>query len=266
MTALDGEPEAILVDASTTDPETGEPGFSISRQALEAGKSVVFASKGPLVAGFEELVSLADRHGGRIGLSAAVGTPLPSVETGLIGLQGSRVHGFHGCLNETSNRILRDMEDGVSYVDAVEGARRAGVLETDPRLDLEGWDTAFKVLILARTFWRTDITLDPTHVQGITEVSADDIERACAEGRRIKLLGFARHTESGDTELRVEPVWLDSNDPLHSLGSSEKGIVFDTDLMGSVVIRSGAAGPFDTAAAIVKDVLNIAAHPSWVAV
>ncbi len=265
MTVLGGEPGAILVDASPTNPETGEPGLSVSKQALEVGKSVVFASKGPLVAGFGELVSLASRHGARMGFSAAVGTPLPSIEIGLLGLHGSRLHGFRGLLNETSNRILRDMEAGVSYEDALEGARRAGVLEADPRLDLEGWDTAYKALILARTFWRTDAPFDPSVVQGITEVSADDIKSARAEGRKIRLLGSGRKNESGDIHLQVEPVWLNPDDPLYCLGPGEKGAVFDTDLMGRVVIRSGKAGPFDTAAAVIKDVLNIVAHPSWIA-
>jgi homoserine dehydrogenase len=158
------------------------------------------------------------------------------------------------------------MEDGISYEEALEGARQAGVLEADPRLDLEGWDTAFKVLILARAFWRSDAPFDPSLVTGITEISADDVARARAEGRKIRHLGSGRFDDSGNIQLRVEPVLLDPEDPLFPLGPGEKGAVFDTELMGRVVIRSGEAGLSATAAAVIKDVLNIAAHPSWLAV
>lgn len=263
---LDFRAHSILVDASPTDAVTGEPGLSAIRRTMERGRPAVLASKGPLVVGFRQLMELAGEKGGRIGFSAAVGTPLPSLETALVGLHGCRIKGFRGLLNETSNRILRDMESGVPYEEAVEGAREAGVLESDPRLDLEGWDTAFKVLILARSLWDPEADLEPTAVRGIAGISPVDLARAVEGKRKLRLIGSARRDESGRVDIRVEPVWLDVEDPLHPLGPGEKGAVFDTDLMGRVVIRSGKAGPFATAAAIVKDVLNIVSHPQGIVV
>jgi homoserine dehydrogenase len=219
-----------------------------------------------LVADFGGLLKLARKRGCRIGYSAAVGTPLPSVETVLLGLHGAKLSAFRGLFNETSNRILREMESGVTYDDALENARRAGVLETDPRLDLEGWDTVYKVLILARTFWHPEIELDPKRVSGITAVTAEQIVETRARDYKVRLLGSAVQNESGDVEIRVEPVRLAPDDPLYPLGPGEKGAVFETDLMGRFVVRSGKAGPFATAAAIVKDVLNMAIHPPVIAV
>lgn len=263
---LANHPGAILVDATPTDPETGEPGLSLVRDAIERGHSVVMASKGPLVASFEDLMNLARARGTRLGFSAAVGIPLPSLETVLVGLHGCTLRGFRGLFNETSNRILRAMEAGVSYDDAIEEAHKAGVLETDPRLDLEGWDTAFKVLILARSFWDPKASYDPSSIKGITEISAEEVAEATKRGQRIRLLGGADVSSSGDIEIRVEPVRLEVDDPLYVLEAGEKGAVFDTDLMGRLVIRSGKAGPFATAAAIVKDILNIVDHPPHLAV
>ena len=264
--ALAADPSSILIDASPTDPEFGQPGLDPICQALEQGHSVVLASKGPLVAAYEKVASLAVENKCRVGISAAVGTPLPSVETVLLGLHGSSVCSFRGLFNETSNRILREMEAGASREQAVESARKAGVLESDPRLDLEGWDTLFKVLILARVFWDPALPADSARVEGITGISPEELSSAREKGRRVRLLGSARRDDSGEVEIQVQPVALDETDPLFPLGAGEKGAVFESDLMGRFVIRSGKAGPFATAAAVVKDVLNIAVHPAVLAI
>ena len=266
LSKLSGRPGAILVDASPTDPKTGEPGLSAVRYALERGHSAVLASKGPLVHAFGDLMDLARREKCRIGISAAVGTPLPSLETMHLSLRGAVLRGFRGIFNETSNRILIMMESGMSYEGAVENARSAGILEHDPSLDLEGWDTAFKVLILARSFWGADIPLDSVRVEGITGVTADRLSRIQEAGRKLRLVGSARSANrSGDVEIRVAPVEIDSDDPLYPLAAGEKGAEFESELMGRFVIRSGKGGPSTTAAALVKDILNITHHPALLA-
>jgi homoserine dehydrogenase len=264
--ALESFPDSVFVDASPTNAETGEPGLSRVRHALLEGHSVVLANKGPLVADFGGLLKTAESEGCRLGYSAAVGTPLPGVEIGLLGLHGTHMRSFRGLFNETSNRILREMESGVRYGDALENARRAGILETDPRLDLEGWDTAYKVLILARTFWNPEIELDPERILGITNIGKENILESAAKGEKMRLIGGAERGQSGVVEIRVEPEQLGAGDPLYSLEPGEKGAVFETDLMGRFVIRCGKAGPYETAAAVVKDVLNIADHPSVVGI
>ena len=263
LSSLAEWPGAILVDASPTDPKTGEPGLSAVRHALERGHSAVLASKGPLVHAFGDLVELAGRETCRIGISAAVGTPLPSLETMHLSLRGAGLRGFRGIFNETSNRILIKMEAGMSYEAAVENARSAGILEPDPSLDLEGWDTAFKVLILARSFWGAEIPLDTVRVKGITEVTAEQLSRIQDAGRKLRLIGSARpRNPGGDVEIGVAPEEIGPDDPFYPLAAGEKGAEFDSDLMGRFVIRSGKGGPLTTAAALVKDILNIAHHPT----
>lgn len=257
--------DAILVDASPTNPQTGEPGLSLVRHALERGHSAVLASKGPLVVAFAELVALARNKGCRIGMSAAVGTPLPSLELVHLGLRGSVLRGFRGVFSATANRILAKMEEGASHQEAMADAERAGILEADPRLDLEGWDTAFKTLILARSFWRPDIPAESMEVQGITGITEADIARNRESGHRLRLIGTARQSSSGEVTIRVEAERLPPTDPFYALGPSEKGAEFESDRMGSLFIRSSQAGPEATAAALAKDILNIAAHPDALA-
>ena len=111
--ALDALSGGVLVDTSITDAETGEPGFTPAREALERGVPVVFASKGPLVARYSELSALAKANGARLGASAAVGMPLPSLEVGVLGLRGTKLSRFRGVFNDTTNQILRDLEAGI---------------------------------------------------------------------------------------------------------------------------------------------------------
>ncbi len=151
--------EGILVDSSITNADTGGPGLGPARQALERGTPVVFASKGPLVAAFDELSALARANGARLGASAAVGIPLPSLEVGALGLRGARVRRFRGILNDTTNQFFRDLEAGIPLEDSIAKARLAGTIEEDPRLDLEGWDAAYKLLILARVLWNPKLSL-----------------------------------------------------------------------------------------------------------
>ena len=264
--ALSRYPEAILVDASPTDPSSGEPGLSAIRHALQAGHSTVLASKGPLVVAFAELRELAERNRCRIGMSAAVGTPLPVLELGHVGLRGSELHAFRGIFNTAANRILARMESGLTYEDAKKDAERAGVLESDPRLDVEGWDTAFKILILARSFWSPSIAMDSLTVQGIEGITQDTIARAQESGGRVRLVGAARREPSGELTLQVRVETLMPSDPLHALTPDEKGVELETTLMGRLFVRTGKSGPEATAAALVKDILNIAAHPAVLAV
>ncbi len=253
--------EGILVDTSITDAETGGPGLPAAREALRRGASVVFASKGPLVAAFAELASLARSRGARIGASAAVGIPLPSLEVGVLGLRGAGITRFRGILNDTTNQILRDLESGVALHDSVARARLAGTIEEDPRLDLEGWDAAYKLLILARSLWTPTLSLAEGGTRGVSSIGKNELDEARSRRQRIRLVATGERSGGGKIRLRTEPEALDTDDPLFSLGPGEKALVFETSTMGTVTLRSSKGGPVVTAACVLKDVLNLGAPP-----
>jgi len=254
--------EGILVDTSITNADTGGPGLAPARQALARGTSVVFASKGPLVAAFDELSSLARAGGARIGASAAVGIPLPSLEVGVLGLRGAGITRFRGVLNDTTNQILRDLESGISLQDSIARARLAGTIEEDPRLDLEGWDAAYKLLILARAIWRPTVSLGDSETRGVSAMGKTELDEARSRGRRIRLVATAERSSGGEIRLRTKPEALDADDPLYPLGPGEKALVFETATMGTLTLRSSRGGPVATAACVIKDVLNLGAPPT----
>lgn len=260
--ALDSTgPGGVLVDASVTDARTGEPGLSPSRVALGRGMPVVYASKGPLVVAQEELVGLALEKGVSLGASAAVGIPLPSFEVGLRACRGARVKKLRGILNDTSNQILRDMEAGISLEKSIERARIAGTIEEDPRLDVEGWDAAYKLLILARALWDPSLTLESVDTEGVGEVSAKDLEGARQARKRIRHVATGELGPNGEVRLRTRAEALGSEDPIYSLQPGEKAVVFETDVMGTLTSKTSRGGPSATAACVIKDVLNIVAPP-----
>ncbi|HXV65320.1 MAG TPA: hypothetical protein VEK15_31785 [Vicinamibacteria bacterium] len=253
---------SILVDTSVTDASTGEPGLTPARLALARGISVVFASKGPLVVAQSELVARAREKGVRLGASAAVGIPLPSIEVGVYGCRGARVHRFRGILNDTTNQILRDLEAGITLESSIERARIAGTIEEDPRLDLEGWDAAYKLLILARALWEPGLSLSDAHTSGVEIVDAERLEEARRQRQRLRLVASGERDGAGGVLLETSVQALDQDDPFYHLGPGHKAVVLETDVMGSLTVSSTRGGPLATAACVVKDVLNIASRPS----
>lgn len=260
--AVTGISHGILVDTSITDAKTGEPGFTPAREALERGISVVFASKGPLVARYEELSKIARERGARLGASAAVGIPLPTLEVGCLGIRGANLRRFRGVFNDTTNQILRDLEAGIALKDSIERARLEGTIEADPRLDLDGWDAAYKLLIVARAIWDPTLSLESVATTGVAAIGKDELYEARSRRRRIRLIATGERAEDGTIRLKTEPEALAAEDPLYPLGPGEKGCVFETDVMGTISVRSSKGGPLATAACVVKDILNIAAPPA----
>jgi homoserine dehydrogenase len=257
--AFDLAERSVLVDTSITNAETGEPGIGPAKRALENGVPVVFASKGPLVARYAEVVELAARRGARLGASAAVGIPLPSIEVGVLGVRGAGLSRFRGVFNDTANQILRDLESGISLESAVERARLEGTIEEDPRLDLDGWDAAYKLLILARAIWDPRLSLDDISTTGVSAIGRKELDEARSRRQRLRLIATGIRQPSGEVLLKVGPEALDIDDPLYPLGRGEKGVVFETETMGTITLRSTRGGPLATAAAIIKDVLNVVA-------
>ena len=165
----------LVLEASPVDLKTGEPGLSVTRTSLRRGIPVVLANKGPLVLAFAELQALAKANGAGLGYSATVCGALPVINIGRRDLVGADITTLAGIFNATTNFILAEMATGRSFADALGEAQRRGIAETDPTLDVDGWDTANKLVIIANSFLGVSVTLDDVIVQGIAEVTAEDL-------------------------------------------------------------------------------------------
>jgi len=246
----------LVLEASPVNLKSGEPGLSAVRMALMRGVSVVLANKGPLVLAFPELKRLARENGAGLAYSATVCGALPVVNVGTRDLIAADIQALRGIFNSTSNFILGEMAAGKPYVDALAEAQRRGLAETDPSLDVEGWDTANKLVIIANSVLGRPTTLDDVAIEGIRHITLDALREARASGRVIKPLALA--TWSGDDyALRVGPVALPGDHPLARTGMWDMGVVYTTDYMGVISAVIEEKGPVPTSAAVLRDMINI---------
>lgn len=246
----------VLVDCSVSDHRTGKPGYDIWKWALEAGWHVVTASKGPLVYDFKGLKDLAQKNGCQIGISGATAAALPTVDLARYALAGTEIRRIEGILNGTSNFVLTRMSEGGSYAKAVKEAQAKGIAEPDPSMDVKGWDTAFKILLITNAVLGTAYCLEDVAVTGIETITPEELKVASKGVRRFKLLGRYEKMDKRGI-LEVAPKALDPSHPLYPVTGSEKGITFETDTMGTITLTGGRSSPVGAAAALLKDLINI---------
>jgi homoserine dehydrogenase len=247
----------LLLEASPVNLETAEPGLSCVRTAIIKGMGVVLANKAPLVKAFGELTQAAERAGTGFLYSATVCGALPVVNVGRRDLAGCDIRGVRGIFNSTSNSILEAMGRGGTYAKALKQAQIDGIAEADPTLDVEGWDTANKLVIIANSILGMPATLrDVDPVTGIASITPEQIIEAAGHGKVIKLIATAERRGAA-YRLSVEPKWLPKDDFLANVSGWEMGIVFDTDIMGLQQHKVDERGPVPTAGAMLRDVINL---------
>jgi len=247
-----------LLEASPVNLLDGEPAMSCVRAALGQGRAAVLANKAPLALDYAGLHELAHDARARASLafSATVCGGLPVINVGQRDLVGATIHKVEGVFNSTSNYILSRMAAGETYDAALAEAQRRGLAETDPSLDVEGWDTANKLVIIANAVLGVPATLADVAVAGITEVGAAQLAGAKQAGRVIKLVATAERRETGYT-LRVQPRQVPVSSFLGGVSDWQMGIVFHTDIYEEIAMKVDERDPTATAAAMLRDVVNL---------
>jgi homoserine dehydrogenase len=247
----------LFLDASPASMEDGQPGLACIEAALTRGMHVVTANKAPLVLAFPRLEGLAREHGLQLRYDACVAGGLPAINLGQRDLAAAHIYRLEGILNLTTNYILTRMaEDGLSYDEALADAQAAGHAEADPSLDVEGWDAANKLVILAHSVLSYPARLDEVAVEGITHVTEEMLVRAAGQGKRVKLLATAQ--EDGIRyRLSVRPTWLDADHPMAQLRPKQMGIVYYSDISGAIAAAIVEETPVPTASAMLRDVIEV---------
>lgn len=239
-----------LVESLPTNVTDGEPALTLIREALEQGIDVVTVDKGPLVHGLRELEDAARLAGVHLGYSGATGVRFPEE------LSGLAMHEIRGVLNGTTNYILTQMQEVfLSFEAALAQAQAQGIAEPNPSLDLEGWDTACKILILASAHMGAGSTLGQVSRIGIGPQTEGLIETARKTGRKVRLLGRARIWQ-GRVRLSVAPKILSSDSPFFSIAGTSKAAVFTTKENGDVFV-SAQSGRDSISRTIMEDLLRI---------
>ena len=228
------------------------------KRAIEKGKHVVTANKEMIARHGSEIFLLANRNNVTVLFEAAVGGGIPLISTIQRGLQANEISSVAGILNGTTNYILTAMEDrGQGFHDALADAQRLGFAEADPTNDVEGFDVAYKITILASLAFGRFVDASLVHRQGITRVTDLDIAMAKEFGYRIKMIGLAKRGK-GCLDVRAHPMLV----PLHHLLASVEGasnaIFISGSAVGEVMLVGPGAGQMPTASAVVGDLINLA--------
>jgi len=246
----------VIVEMSYTDLKTGQPATDHMIEAITQKKHVVTTNKGPVALHFTRLSVLAQANGVQIGVEGTVMSGTPALRVGREILSAARIRKVMGIFNGTTNYILTKMESGMSYADALADAQALGYAEADPAGDVEGFDAAGKVVILARLLMKEQIGMDEVDRTGITGLSVDDIETAKEAGERWKLIGSLERLD-GRMIASVKPQRLPISHPLAGVGGATNAIHYVTDYMGEVTLIGPGAGRLPTGYAVIEDILAI---------
>jgi homoserine dehydrogenase len=232
--------------------------YDLTKSAIEHGKHIVTANKEMIAKHGAEIFSLANRHNVTVLFEAAVGGGIPLISTLQRGLQANEISKVAGILNGTTNYILSGMEQhGQSFPDALAEAQRLGFAEANPTDDIEGFDVAYKISILASLAFGSFVDVTSVYRQGISQITDADIRIAREFGYRIKMIGFARRGE-GCLDVRAHPMLVPLQHPLASVGGANNAIFISGNAVGELMLLGPGAGQMPTASAVVGDVINIA--------
>jgi homoserine dehydrogenase len=243
----------VVVDLTSCAFRTGEPSLSVIVGSFRGGAHVVTANKVPLARCWDRITDAAADARRRLGYAAAAGAALPAVPVARFLARTGQVESFNGVLTGATTFVLARMAKGSPLADAIALAQERGIAEPDPSMDVGGWDTAAKTVILANTLWGTSSTLDEVRVRGLS----DDL--AIARGEcRTQLVGRGVRDDAG-VHLVVEPALLEPNHPLASLDAGDKGVVFSGPAIGRVCVTGGRSSPRSAAEAVIADVFDVVA-------
>jgi homoserine dehydrogenase len=230
-------------------------------QAIAHGKHVVTANKALLAMHGDEIFAAARDKGVIVAFEAAVAGGIPIVKAVREGLTANRIEWIAGIINGTTNFILSEMRDkGLSFADALQDAKRLGYAEADPTFDVEGVDAAHKITILSALAFGIPMQFDRAHIEGISQLEADDIRYAEQLGYRIKLLGITRRRElngKAGIELRVHPTLIPAKRLIANVEGVMNAVLVQGDAVGATLYYGRGAGAEPTASAVIADLVDI---------
>jgi len=231
--------------------------FKLVMTAIENGKHVVTANKALIAVHGNEIFEAAQRNNVMVSYEASVAGGIPVVKAIREGLSANSINWLAGIINGTGNFILTEMrEKGRDFADVLAEAQALGYAEADPTFDVEGIDAAHKLTILASIAFGIPLQFDKAYTEGISKITAEDVQYAEELGYRIKHLGISRRTENG-IELRVHPTLIPEKMLLANVNGVMNAVMVDGDAVGQTLYYGAGAGAEPTASAVVADIVDV---------
>ncbi len=242
-----------------------DPAFGYMASALKAGQHVVTANKEVMAKRGSELLAIAAENNVQLCYEASVAGGIPIIGPLINDLTANKIQSVRGIINGTTNFILTKMaHEGADFDDVLSEAQALGYAEADPSADVDGFDALYKLSVLARLAFHTEVPLDVIHREGIREVHAKDFRYASELGYTIKLLAVAQANSDSGVLARVHPALIPLEVPMASVNGVLNAVEVEGDLVGSLWFQGPGAGPNPTASAVMGDILRIARGSSSV--
>ena len=226
-------------------------------EALKKGKNIVTANKALLAQDGSELFALAADRGKSIYFESAVGAGIPIIKSLRESLAANTFSSIYGIVNGTSNFVLSRMsQEGCNFTDALNEAKKLGFAESNPTLDIEGIDSAHKLILLTYLAFGKMVNLKDVHIEGISQILPADIVYAKELGFEIKLLAIAKKEGDG-LEVRVHPTFIPKTHLLASVSGIFNAIYAESDLAGDLLFYGPGAGQMAAASGVVSDLIDL---------
>ncbi len=241
----------VLFEATSLNVQNGQPAVDHIRAALNHGAHAITANKGPIVHAYREFRDLAASKGKRFLFESTVmdGVPIFSLFDQLPAIH---LKGFHGILNSTTNVIISQMEEGLSFDEALKKAQELGIAETDATHDIDGWDAAVKTAALITVLMDVPVKLDEIERDGIRDLTPQAVRNAKRDGWPFKLVCRAHRTANG-IEASAKPEKVLSTQPMAKISGTSSYIYFETDIFPGLAVTEENPGLYATAYGMLAD-------------
>jgi homoserine dehydrogenase len=248
----------LLLEVSDSPRADGQPGADHMRTALGQSTSVATSNKWPVALHGLELRALAAEAGVGFRAESTVMSGTPVLSTLTEGLAGARPLAVRGVLNATNNFIATEIARGLAYEDALAEAAAAGLAEPDPSADVDGWDSAAKLMILAGALFDAALPMDRVERRGIAELDPTEVEAARRPDRVLRVVDSLSTDESGNLVARTSPELLEPSDPLAAIEGATNALTLHCEPLGGVTVSGPGAGPELAGQGVLADLIAIA--------
>ena len=253
---LDTARADVAVELTTLNPVTGQPAIDYIRAAFARRMHVVTANKGPIAHAYAALRDEAHRRKLMFRFEATVMDGAPIFNQVRNNLPGVKILGFTGVLNSTSKIVIETMEQGGSFDEGLDAARRMGIAEADSSYDVEGWDSAAKTAALANVLMDARTNPQVISTRGITRLTPERIRNLKRDGKTVRIVSRAKRTPKG-LSLRVRAEVLDKTDILASVHGTSNILLLHTDVMSTIGTVSISPGVEQTAYGVFIDLVDV---------
>ena len=257
LTFLRACPANVVIEVSTLEPLSGQPALSYMRAALETGKHVVTANKGPLANAYRELRDLAAERDLALRFESTVMDGLPVFNLVEYCLPASKILGFRGIVNSTTNLVLTMLEEGQTLEAGIAEAQRLGLAEADPSFDLDGWDSAAKAAVLANVLMDAGMTTSQVQREDVGIAAMQRMQAALQPGQVLRQVAEG-HADGGDVHCAVRLEALPATHAFAQVRGTRNILTFQTDTMLDVTIQEDECTPRQTAYGLLSDLVAVA--------